>query len=495
VQRLIDTNTKSTLTTGPTEIVLTALNARYRHSAIGLRYLRANLAELRPLSKILEFEISQRPLDMAEKILARQPTIVGISVAIWNVTPSTQLIKLLKSIKPKLIIVIGGPEVSHEQDRQAITALADYVIAGEGEVAFRDLCRNLLSDSPPPEKIIHPPLPNLDELIMPYREYSPDDIAHRVIYVEASRGCPYRCEFCLSALDKHVRPFPLATFLQEMTYLLEQGVRQFKFMDRTFNLKSSTATAILDFFLNRPEPDLFLHFEMVPDRLPDTIRQRISQFTKGGLQLEVGIQTFNQEVLTRIGRQQEHNQATDNLKWLLEFSHAHIHADLILGLPGESLTSIQTSFNQLLEINPHDIQVGILKRLRGTPIIRHSTQFRLVFNPEPPYDLLYNDQLDFATMQRLRRFARYWDLIGNAGRFTNFRHHIKQRPSPFNDFLALSDWLFATTGRTHKIALIKLFELVYRGMIAAIGIKKEQASQIISRDFRASGRGEPPPFL
>jgi radical SAM superfamily enzyme YgiQ (UPF0313 family) len=478
-----------------TPIILTALNARYRHTAIGLRYLRANLEELHSQSKIIEFEISQRPLDMAEKILAHQPKIVGISISIWNVAPSTILINLLKTIEPEIIIVLGGPEVSHEHDEQEITALADYIVVGEGEIAFRDLCRGLLTGSTPPEKIINSTLPNLDELTLPYREYSSEDIAHRVIYVEASRGCPYRCEFCLSALDERVRPFPLAAFLTEMAYLLDQGVRQFKFMDRTFNLKIEGATAILDFFLKRMEPDLFLHFEMVPDRLPEAIRQRIVRFPKGGMQLEIGIQSYNQEVLARIGRKQENSRTTENLTWLLESSHAHIHADLILGLPGESLSSIGDSFNQLLITGPHDIQVGILKRLRGTPIIRHTTPFQLVFSPAPPYELLCSAQLDFATMQRLRRFARYWDLIGNAGRFLNFRQLLRERPAPFNDFLAMSDWLFATTGRTHKIALIKLFELVYLGMMEAIAVDKALAINIIEADFKASGRGEPPPFI
>jgi radical SAM superfamily enzyme YgiQ (UPF0313 family) len=477
------------------DIILTTLNARYRHTAIGLRYLRANLAELRQESQIIEFDISQRPLDIAEKILAYQPKIVGISIYIWNVAQATTVVKLLKKLAPQTVVVLGGPEVSHEQDEQVITQLADYVVAGEGEIGFRNLCRELLEGSTPQEKIIHPPLPNLDELVLPYREYTTEDIAHRVIYVEASRGCPYRCEFCLSAIDQKVRQFPTQAFLGEMEYLLEQGVSSFKFMDRTFNLKIETATTILDFFLSRITPELFLHFEMVPDRLPETIRQRLVKFPKGSIQLEVGIQSFNQEVLTRIGRNQESSQAADNLSWLRNSSHAHLHADLILGLPGESLESIAASFDKLLKTDPHDIQVGILKRLRGTPIIRHSEAYSLTFSPEPPYDLLYNDQLDFATMQRLRRFARYWDLIGNSGRFANFRQLLKDSPSPFAAFITLSDWLFDTTGRTHKIALMKLFELVYQGMITTLVVDKEVADSIIKKDFAASGRGEPPPFI
>ncbi|MBF0454829.1 MAG: DUF4080 domain-containing protein [Magnetococcales bacterium] len=478
-----------------TDILLTTLNARYRHAAIGLRYLRANLQELQPRSRIIEFDISQRPLDIAEIILAQKPQIVGISLSIWNISPSSQLIRLLKRINPSLVVVLGGPEVSHEQEQQPIITLADYVVAGEGEVAFLTLCRQLLAGTPPPNRQIQAPLPDLNQLTLPYREYTAEDIAHRVIYVEASRGCPYRCAFCLSALDDQVRSFPLAPFLEEMAHLLDRGVRQFKFMDRTFNLKIESATTILDFFLHRPERDIFLHFEVVPDRLPEAIRQRIAQFPQGGLQLEVGIQTFNQTVLSRIGRKQENEKSEENLKWLVQQSHAHIHADLILGLPGESLESIQASFDRLVKINPQDIQVGILKRLRGTPIVDHAAPFNLLFNPDPPYDLLSSDTLDFPTLQRLRRLARYWDLIGNSGRFSAFRHHLIQRPSPFEDFLHLSDWLFATTGRTHKIALMRLFELVYQGMMEVMQVDQQKAASLIKKEFRASGRGEPPPFI
>jgi radical SAM superfamily enzyme YgiQ (UPF0313 family) len=478
-----------------TDIILTTLNARYRHTAIGLRYLRANLAELQEKSRIIEFDISQRPLDMVEKILIHQPKVVGISVYIWNVTLTTILVKLLKKLAPKTVVVLGGPEVSHETHEQEISQIADYTVCGEGEIAFYQLCCDIFNNNPPKGSIIHPPLPNLDDLIMPYGEYTADDFAHRVIYVEASRGCPYRCEFCLSALDQHVRQFDIENFLKEMSYLLEQGVKQFKFMDRTFNLKIENACKVLDFFLDRMDAELFLHFEMVPDRLPLPIKQRIEQFPKGSIQLEIGVQTFNQEVLNRIGRKQESAITRENLNWLRNSSQAHLHADLILGLPGESITSIESSFNQLLKAKPHDIQVGILKRLRGTPIIRHTTPFNMVFNPEPPFDLLYNDHLDFLTMQRLRRFARYWDLIGNSGRFSNFRKLLTERPSPFADFIAISDWLFSTTGRTHKISLMKLFELVYKGAIEVMEIDNTTATAMIKKDFAASGRGEPPPFI
>lgn len=479
----------------PSAIVLSTLNARYRHTAIGLRYLRANLGPLREQSLILEFDISQRPLDIAEKILAHAPRIVGLSIAIWNVGPSTELVALLKRLDPHLILILGGPEVSHETEEQRLCQWADYVIQGEGEIGFRHLCQDLLAGRPPSEKVLVPPLPDVKDLVLPYGEYTREDCANRQIYVEASRGCPYLCHFCLSALDKKVRPFPLAPFLAAMATLLARGVRQFKFIDRTFNLSTTDACTILDFFLARPEQGLFLHFEVVPDRLPEEIAKRLQPFPPGSLQLEVGIQTFNPTVLARIGRSQDLHQTLTHMTWLRRETRVHLHADLILGLPGESLASIGASFDQLLQLDPHDIQVGILKRLRGAPIHAHTEPFRMIYNPNPPYDLLCNDQLSFATLQRLKRFARYWDLIGNSGRFGHFRQALRRRPSPFADFLSLSDWLFATLNRTHKIALMTLFEQLHRGMLEALRWDHEIARDSIEKDFRASGRGEPPPFL
>ncbi|MCB1758131.1 MAG: B12-binding domain-containing radical SAM protein, partial [Gammaproteobacteria bacterium] len=176
-----------------------------------------------------------------------------------------QVVALLKQVRPDLIVVLGGPEVSHEWDRQAIVELADYLIAGPGDLAFAQLCQRIHEGNPPTEKIIVADPPPLDRLLSPYRFYTDEDIAHRLIYVEASRGCPFKCEFCLSALDKTAWPFPLEPFLAELQTLHQRGVRHFKFVDRTFNLNVKTCARILDFFLERLDERLFLHFELIPD--------------------------------------------------------------------------------------------------------------------------------------------------------------------------------------------------------------------------------------
>src|ERR1700677_3626239 len=277
-------------------IVLSTLNARYIHASFGLRYLLANLGPLRAQTRLLEFDIQQRPLDIVEAILAAEPKIVGLGVYIWNATETTEVVAVLKRVRPDLTVILGGPEVSFEVEQQEIVRLADYVITGEADLKFAEVCRRLLAGNPPAEKVIPSELPELAGLALPYEFYSEEDVAHRVIYVEASRGCPFTCEFCLSSLDVPVRQFPLAPLLGELQRLLDRGVRQFKFVDRTFNLNIATSRTILDFFLERHRPGNFYHFEMIPDRLPEALRETIARFPAGSLQFEVGIQTFNPQV-------------------------------------------------------------------------------------------------------------------------------------------------------------------------------------------------------
>lgn len=475
-------------------ILLSTLNARYIHSALGLRYLLANMGELQADTALREFIITQRPLDIAEALLSARPRIIGFGVYIWNVSETAQVIAALKQVRPEVVIVLGGPEVSYEWEQQPIVELADYLIAGQADLSFARLCRRVLGGDPPVDKIIASEPPPLDQLASPYRFYGDEDIAHRLIYVEASRGCPFKCQFCLSALDKTAWPFPLEPFLVELDALHRRGVRHFKFVDRTFNLNAKFGSRILDFFLEHLSEGLFLHFELVPDHLPGALRARIARFPAGALQFEIGIQSFNPRVQTLIDRKQDNARAEENLRWLRQHTQAHLHADLIAGLPGEDLASFAAGFNRLVALDPHEIQVGILKRLRGAPVDRHTAEFDCRYNPNPPYNLLCSSLLDFAAMRRLERFARYWDLIGNSGRFRHARPHLLG-DDPFGRFMALSDWLFAATDQTHQFALERLFDLVYRGSVETLGVAETTAREALAADHRASRAKGRPEFL
>lgn len=474
-------------------ILLTTLNARYTHASLGLRYLLANMGALQEQTRIQEFVIGAKTTDLVERILAHAPKIVGFGVYIWNVEETTRLVALLKRVAPQVVVVLGGPEVSHETGEQEIIRLADYVITGWGDVTFPKLCGEILNGPKPLMKIHAGQQPPMAEIALPYHLYTDDDIKNRTIYVEASRGCPFKCEFCLSALDKTAWPFPLEAFLAEMESLYQRGARLFKFVDRTFNLNIKTSLKIMQFFLDKleanPNDPVYAHFELVPDHLPEALKEGISKFPPGALQFEIGIQSFNPAVQTLVSRKQDNQKAADNIRWLSSSSNAHMHVDLIAGLPGETVESFAEGFNKLWALNPHEIQFGILKRLRGTPIIRHTQEFNMVFEPYSPYTILANRDIDFATMQRLVRFARYWDLVANSGRFGHTLPVLLGEDA-FANFMAFSDWLYANTDATHRIALERLVALVSK-WLQTRGMSKADADQLLASDVSpASSRAK-----
>lgn len=471
-----------------TPIVLATLNARWSHAALGLRCLRANLGDLRPASEIVEYTVA-RPVDeIVADLLARAPRIVGLGVYVWNVAQSTRVVERLKAVAPRITVVVGGPEVSHEIGEQRICALADYVVTGWGDVTFARLARQILNGPRPLTKVHAGEQPPLADLALPYGEFGDADLRRRYVYVEASRGCPFRCEFCLSALDRTAWPFPLPPLLAQLGDLYRRGARQFRFVDRTFNLKVDSSVSILEFFLDlieaRPDDPPFVHFEVIPDRLPAPLREALARFPAGTLQLEVGIQTWNEEVQRLISRRQDNAAAEANLRWLRTHTHAHLHVDLIAGLPGEDLDSFGRGFDRLVGLAPQEIQVGILKRLRGAPIARHTQAYGLRFSPQPPYPILATDRIDAATMRRLARFARYWDLLANSGRFRRTLPLLLGE-APFARFLAFSDGLHRRLGATHGIALERLYEAVHAWL--GTGPDRVRAHAALVADYAASG--------
>jgi len=471
-----------------TNIILTTLNSRYIHCAFGLRYLYANLGDLQSQALIKEFTIHERPIDIVEKLLEAQPKIIGFSVYIWNITEISQAVELLKQVSPQTIIVLGGPEVSHLPDKPDVVDHSDYVVMGAGEISFKFLCDEILSGRKPLNKVINGESVPLEQLALPYEFYNDEDIRNRLIYVEASRGCPFKCEFCLSSLDKTSKPFELDAFLIEMDKLIQRGARNFKFIDRTFNLKVSTSVAILEFFLERMRDDLYLHFEVIPDNLPEKLKAALVRFPKSSLQFEIGVQTFDPKIQTLISRKQDNNKTCENLLWLREHTGAHIHADLIFGLPSDTLENFAKSFDQLITLKPQEIQLGILKRLRGAPINRHTDEYQMQYSTTPPYTILQTRDIDFKTLQAVNRFARYWDMIANSGRFKNTLPLILQHEekSAFTEFMKLTEALYESEGSTWKISLPRLYKLLYDVLVRELNIAEETVQGSLEKDFQQS---------
>lgn len=475
------------------DIVLATFNAKYIHASFGLRYLHANLGDLRPRATIVELDTGMAPIDAVELLLAHQPRIIGLGVYVWNATLTLAVVELLKALRPDLPVVIGGPEVSHEVDAQPLCALADVVVIGEGDLVFAEICRKLLAGEAV-EHVVRAGLPDLAALKLPYDLYTDEDLAQRVVYVEASRGCPFLCAFCLSALDKGVRRFDEDAFLAALGALRDRGLRNFKFVDRTFNLSIASCKRILGFFLDRLDPALFVHFELIPDRLPAELKTLIAAFPPGTLQFEIGIQTFDADVAGRIDRRHEPTHIEANLTWLREHTGVHLHTDLIVGLPGESVAGFGVGFDRLFALGPQEIQVGILKRLRGAPIAKLTEAWGMVYSPAPPYEVLQTGAIAFAEMQAMKRFARFWGALANTGHYRHTLPLLLAGGSPFARFFALSEALGARFGRSHAIASSRLVEALYEHG-AAEGIALPTLGRALIADLLNTGRLPLPDLL
>lgn len=485
-----------------TAILLATLNARYHHASFGLRYLMSNLQDLRPMAQMLEFTIGKNPRDIVEEILSYRPRIVGLGIYIWNIQQSEEVVSLLKRLDPDLIVVLGGPEVSYETETQKIFQLADFVIRGEADLLFYEFCASYVKEGRLPlQKIVSGTLPDILKIASPYAFYTDEDIKHRVIYVEASRGCPYKCEFCLSSLDKSVRNFALSSFLADMDQLIKRGTRQFKFVDRTFNLSVSTSSQILQFFLDRIDLNLFLHFELVPDRLPIELRELIGKFPSGSLQFEIGIQTLNPQVSINVNRKLDLAKIQENFRFLTSETEVHLHADLIVGLPGESLESFAQGFDQVSDLEPHEIQVGLLKRLKGTPITRHDVTWKMIYQEHPPFQIIQTKTLPFTEVQKMVRFANFWDLLANSGNFQHTLQLLKKisqtrhPPSFFWEFFHFSEFLSLRHAQGHGISLVNLVQSAWVYLTGPLEVEVQQARECLIQDYTGLVKRDVPHFL
>lgn len=472
------------------DIVLLGINSRYSHTALGLRYIRANLKELRDNSLILERTINEDIYSIVEEVLSYHPKIVGIGTYIWNAINVKKVVSTIKKVSPQTIVVLGGPEVSYSPMRVDFSE-ADFIIKGEGEITFYEYSKMILSGVLPKTRTIQAVTPDVKKIKLPYNEYSDSDIKNRYIYVESSRGCPFHCEFCLSSLDKKVRYFDFEKIIYEFDKLWSRGVRSFKFIDRTFNLNIKFALKLMDYFLSKKE-EYSLHFEVVPDNFPNRLKEKLKEFPPHSLQLEIGLQSLNEEILENINRKMDIKKTKANIKFLKNETKAHLHLDLIIGLPGESLESFRNNLNELTSITTSEIQLGILKKLSGTPISRWDEKYEMRYSDDPPYEILQNSLIDFFTMQEMKRFVRFWDLIYNSGNFHKTKEYIWQDSSVYDGFLKLSRWIYSQTQATYQISLMRLSELIFNYLTEYKKLDKKMiANSILNDIIRVEGRKVP----
>ncbi|GHV22303.1 hypothetical protein FACS189494_08950 [Spirochaetia bacterium] len=432
-----------------TDILLWTVNAGWIHPSLALRLLKANLGPLENRCAIEEFTLRQSIEEKLAAITAHQCRILGISVSIWNHTGILQLLRALPTAN-RPIIVLGGPEASYLGPDSPILEYADYRIIGEGEHQFRNLCTHLLCTAP-----------SEGAFKSAYHLYTDEDLQKKLTYVESSRGCPYRCSFCLSGMKNEdgattgVYEFPLDEFFAQMEILIKRGAHRFKFLDRSFNHNIKRACVIMEFFLKQVESrphdkdktGMFVHFELVPSRINDELLDVMKKFPADTLRLEIGVQTLNARTKAAVKRTGDIEKELAAISRITNETKAIVHADLIAGLPHEDLSSFANGFDKLYAVHPCEIQLGILKCLPGTSIRADAGSYGIGYSPDPPYEVIQTADITKEGMARIKNFARFWEVIVNRNPFPDLLPTIVCGDSVFDQFMSLSDSLLSRLGR------------------------------------------------
>ena len=414
------------------QVILCGLNARYVHTNLALRDLAAYVREHwqdAPQIEICEWTINDQELQILQRLYRQQAAIYAFSCYIWNITLVRRISRDLKKLLPEAIIVWGGPEAGFDASRWLETESAvDLIIRGEGEAVWLALLQHLYNKGSLKDLAAVPNLswrdpntgvrensaaPLLDSNSWPF-PYTDDDLGSlkdRIIYYETSRGCPFCCSYCLSALDRTVRHRPLPLVFAELDRLMAAGLQQVKLVDRTFNCDPARAFQIWQYIIERSElaGKTNFHFEVAGDLLDDRTTDLLNQAPPGLIQLEIGVQTIQPDVLTAINRPVRLEVLARQVERLRKGSRVHLHLDLIAGLPGEGLDRFSESLDWVYRLRPHQLQLGFLKVLPGTPMQQQAINGGFRWQDEPPYEILQSDSLDFADLTLLKSVEQIID--------------------------------------------------------------------------------------
>ncbi len=409
------------------KILLSTLHSKYIHASLALPYLQAYCQDLAEF-QIREFTVNEPKESVLAQIVELGVDVVCFSVYIWNRLETLNLAHCLKLIRPELRIVLGGPEVSFETRDFFVQYPVDVLIRGEGERPLRHLLQCWLegrapkgiagvqcaSDQSPPAM---DRLENLDEIPSPFAA-GLVDLKRGLVYYESSRGCPYSCSFCMSALDEKVRSFSMARIKSDLAILIANEVPLIKFVDRTFNYDRTRTLEILRFLVATNRASRF-HLEIGAHLLDSEILDFLDTVAEDLFQFEIGVQSTLPETLERVHRKATFSALRENVERLVRAGRVHQHLDLIAGLPGENLDSFYTSLDRVLEIRPDHLQIEPVKLLPGAPLRQQASQWGIIFDPQPPYTILKSTHLGYSELEQLRGVGRLLDLFYNSGRYRN----------------------------------------------------------------------------
>lgn len=415
-----------------------------------MRYLKAFTKDLDFQGDIKEFSINDRVENILEGIIEEKPDVVAFSCYIWNMEFVNRLAELIKLVDPNIEILYGGPEVSYEGKEFLENHEGEYVIVGEGEKTFREFVLYKLGEGKIEDikglnykrdgKVFeNPKRPEMDmnELVFPYT-YE-EDINNKIVYYEASRGCPFKCKYCLSSVMHGVRFLDVERVKKELKYFMERGLKLVKFVDRTFNCNREYTVELLK-YLSEQDTETRFHFEVAADLLTEEQIEILNNAPKGRFQLEVGVQTTNNEVLHNINRYITYENIKEKVLKVAVGKNVMQHLDLIAGLPGEDLESFKKSFNDVHDIRPDEIQLGFLKLLKGSSMREEAKKWGIVYSPYAPYEIIRSKDISYEELLLLKKVEAMVDKYYNSCKFNNvikFFLNIYDKPFDFYYDLAM----------------------------------------------------------
>ena len=488
-------------------VVLSTLNSKFIHSSLALRYLKAYGEAHGQAYDIVEYTINMPVLHILSDITEHEIDILGFACYIWNIEMTLHVVDMVKAVRPDIKIVLGGPEVSFTAD-ELLTRCPniDYIVQGEGEEAFHALVTALQLGNDG----LNPVIPgvrgrrdgsilgsleavevsDLSSIPFPYTEEDMDDLEHKIIYYESSRGCPFSCQYCLSGNKNTVRFFPQERTLEELQWFIDHGVKQVKFVDRTFNCAPHHHRPLME-FMRDSDTDMNFHLEMEPELMTEWETNILCETPPGRIQIEVGVQSTHKKTLDAINRYNDWPYIQKSIRPIIQAGRTHVHMDLIVGLPHEDFKRFGESFNDLFSLQPHALQIGFLKLLKGSGV-RRMREYKYVADPLAPYEVLSTHVLLYDDVRFLKYFEDVFERFYNSERFRTTFGYIGQQlihgeTDAFTYFCDMTRaWL---KEGNHKVNLkdIDQIEFLYRFFLAK---GDTIAAELLQYDTLVSYRGK-----
>lgn len=488
-------------------VVLSTLNSKFIHSSLALRYLKAYGEAHGQAYDIVEYTINMPVLHILSDITEHDIDILGFACYIWNIEMTLHVVDMVKAVRPDIKIVLGGPEVSFTADELLERCPnIDYIVQGEGEEAFHALVTALQLGNDG----LNPVIPgvrgrrdgsilgsleavevsDLSTIPFPYTEEDMEDLEHKIIYYESSRGCPFSCQYCLSGNKNTVRFFPQERTLEELQWFIDYGVKQVKFVDRTFNCAPHHHRPLME-FMRDSDTDMNFHLEMEPELMTEWETNILCETPPGRIQIEVGVQSTHKKTLDAINRYNDWPYIQKSIRPIIQAGRTHVHMDLIVGLPHEDFNRFGQSFNDLFSLQPHALQIGFLKLLKGSGV-RRMREYKYVADPLAPYEVLSTHVLTYDDVRFLKYFEDVFERFYNSERFRTTFGYIGQQlihgeTDAFTYFCDMTRaWL---KEGNHKVNLkdIDQIEFLYRFFLAK---GDTIAAELLQYDTLVSYRGK-----